>query len=75
MTGWFVRDLAQRVWSLDELGTIAPGQEVTISRNGQPMAMNNRGDTIELFDSSDALVQTITYGNTVEGEEIVVTQD
>src|SRR5207247_4127686 len=37
-------------WSkmvLDTPGTLQPGAEKTIRRNGQPMAMNNNRDTID----------------------------
>ena len=41
-----------------------------MQRDGQPMAMNNGGDTIDLIDPSGAVVQTITYGRVSEGELI-----
>jgi hypothetical protein len=47
LTGWTLRDRTGRSWVLDSLGTMAPGEEKAIQRDGQPMAMNNTGDTID----------------------------
>jgi hypothetical protein len=60
-TGWTLRDRAQRTRTLDSLGTIAPGVSKSIQRLGQPMAMNNRGDTIELVNTQGGVVHTFTY--------------
>jgi hypothetical protein len=68
MTGWKLRDLAGQVWQLDELGTLQPGEEKEIKRNGKPMAMNNGGDTIELLNPTGQIVQTVTYPRVNEGE-------
>ena len=38
------------------------------------MALNNRGDTIDLVDPNNQVVQTITYGRVDEGETITVNQ-
>ena len=37
---------------------------------GQPMALNNNGDTIDLIDPTAKVVQTVTYP-TVEAGEVV----
>jgi hypothetical protein len=71
LKGWKLKDLAGKTWLLDGLGTIQGGEEKTILRKGQPMAMNNGGDTIDLIDASGRVVQTVTYGDVVEGEEVV----
>ena len=70
LTGWTVRDAAGKSWSLDSLGTLAPGEEKTIKRDGQRMALNNRGDTVDLIDPQGVVVQTITYARVAEGEEV-----
>lgn len=70
LTGWKVRDLAQRTWTLDALGALNAGESKTMTRDGQPMALNNGGDTIDLIDPSGVVVQTVTYPR-VEEEEIV----
>ena len=71
LTGYKLRDLVRTTWSLDSLGTLDPGQEKTIKRDGQGMAMNNRGDTIELLDEDGNVVDSVTYGRVDEGEEIL----
>jgi hypothetical protein len=43
LRGWTLRDLAGTTWSLDALGRIDLGEEKTIQRNGQTMALDNRG--------------------------------
>jgi len=68
LVGWRLRDLAGQVWSLDSLGTPAAGTERMIQRLGQPKAMNNGGDTIDLIDPNGTVVQTVTYGGVDEGE-------
>ena len=68
MTGWKLRDLAGRTWNLDSLGPLQPGQEKTIKRNGQPMALDNRGDTIDLLDAAGNVVHSVTYPRVEEGE-------
>ena len=71
LTGWKLRDLAKTTWSLDAIGTLAAGEERIVRRNGQAMAMTNRGDTIDLVDSNGAVVQSVTYPSMPEGEEVL----
>ena len=71
MVGWTLRDRAGRNWLLDSLGTVAPGEEETIRRSGQPMAMNNTGDTIDLLDADGQVVDSVTYGVVAEGEFVI----
>src|SRR5262245_17459129 len=61
MAGWKLRDLSGKTWALDSIGTLQPGQQKSIKRNGQAMAMNNNGDTIELLNPSGLVIQTVTY--------------
>jgi exonuclease III len=68
LTSWKLRDLAGRSWSLDELGVLEPGEEKTITRNGQPMALNNNGDTVDLIDSAGRVLDTVSYSRVEEGE-------
>lgn len=72
LAAWKLRDLAENSWPLDGLGTLAPGAEVTIKRNGQPMALNNGGDTIELVAPDGTVVQTVDYGRVNAGQEVPV---
>lgn len=71
MTGWQARDLAGNIWQLDGLGPLAPGQEKTLLRDGQPMSLNNNGDQVELVAPDGTVVQLITYGTVEEGEAVV----
>jgi hypothetical protein len=71
LTGWTLRDRAGKSWVLDSLGTVAPGEEKTIRRSGQPMAMNNTGDTIDLLDADGRVVDSVTYGVVAEGEFVI----
>jgi len=66
LEGWRVRDVANRTWML--FGTLDPGDEQTFTRNGQPMALNNGGDTVELLDPANNVVDSVTYGRTTDGE-------
>ncbi|MCB2181234.1 MAG: lamin tail domain-containing protein [Desulfobulbaceae bacterium] len=74
MAGWKLRDLVGTHWALDSLGTVNPGQEVTILRHGQSMAMNNGGDTIDLVAPNGRVIQSVSYSR-VEEEEVVFPAD
>jgi hypothetical protein len=67
-----LRDLAGTTWSLDALRRLDPGEEKTIQRNGQDMALNKGTDTVELVDDEGRMVDTVTYGR-VDRDEVVVT--
>jgi exonuclease III len=71
LTGWALRDRTGKTWVLDSLGSMAPGEEKTIRRGGQPMAMNNTGDTIDLLDDDGQVVDSVTYGVVAEGESVI----
>ena len=66
-----LRDRAGKSWVLDSLGTMAPGEEETIQRAGQPMAMNNTGDTIDLLDADGQVLDSVTYSVVAEGEFVI----
>ena len=68
LDGWQLRDRAATAWRLDGLGSVAPAASVTIRRDGKPMALNNRGDRIDLVDPTGQIVHTVTYGRVAEGE-------
>ena len=68
LVGWKVVDPTGKAWSLDGLGNLQPDEEKTIKRMGQPMAMNNSGDTVDLIDDTGAVVQSVTYPRVTEGE-------
>jgi len=70
MANWKLRDLARTEWSLSALGILQPGEQKTIRRNGQPMAMNNDGDTIQLVDPSGKVVDSVTYGPVGRGQYV-----
>ncbi len=74
MNGWTLRDFAGKTWDLSSLGTLQPGAEATITRNGQPMALNNDGDTVELRNPNGQVVDTVTYGSVEGGEEVTRAQ-
>jgi len=66
LTGWKLRDAAGRTWVL--FGTLQAGDERTFTRDGQPMALNNNGDTVELLDATGNPVDTVRYTLTRDGE-------
>lgn len=68
---WRLRDRANTHWNLTELGTLQPGEQKTIKRNGQAMALNNGGDRIELVDGS-IVRHFFEYDVALEEEVIVV---
>lgn len=52
------------------MGTLAAGSEKQIKKSGQPMPLNNHGDTIRLINPAGDVVQTVTYGRTEEQETV-----
>lgn len=52
-------------------GSINPGQRIEFRQNGQPMSLNNNGDTIELVDPTGMTVDEVVYTSTVQGEATV----
>ena len=73
LNGWKLCDLAGKTWLLDGLGTLNPGEEKTIKRDGQKMALNNKGDTIDLIDPNGNVLHTVTYARAEEEEVITPT--
>ncbi|WP_186757825.1 lamin tail domain-containing protein [Echinicola salinicaeni] len=59
LEGWRLRDASSRNWLLN--GSIASGQQLTISRNGQSMSLNNEGDLIELINPIGDIVDSFRY--------------
>jgi hypothetical protein len=72
LNDWKLRDLAGKTWSLSSLNSLPQGQEKTITRQGQPMDLNNGGDTIELIDPNGTVVSSVTYGHVEEGEVVIL---
>jgi hypothetical protein len=74
LSGWKIGDsTAGTFWRLNpaqhnDAASIAPGQTVTIVRQGRPMALDNDGDTIRLIDAQDNVVNMRTYGNAASGQ-------
>jgi len=71
LQGWVLRDLTGKTWALDALGDIQPGDEKVIKRDGQSMAMTNKGDTIDLVAPDGTVVHSVTYGAVDEGEVVL----
>ncbi len=67
MVGWTLRDESGRIWTLVSLGTIGPGQSVTIRRNGMPMSLNNSKDEITLLNASVESLDQFSYAGSKEG--------
>jgi hypothetical protein len=70
LTDWFLRDAEGRVWAFTGQTVLAPGQSLTIRRDGMAMSLNNDGDTVELIDPTGTVVDTFTYTGSQPGVEI-----
>jgi hypothetical protein len=68
LTGHGIRDAAGQTWNLS--GILGPGESRTFARNGQPMALNNGGDVVELVSGGDDVLDRFEYSSTVEGVEL-----
>lgn len=71
LAGWRLRDRAGNTSSLTGLGTLGPGDEATLVRQGQAMSLNNFGDEVVLLDGDGAERDRVAYGPVEEGEEVV----
>jgi exonuclease III len=69
LNGYTLRDRAGQTWGLS--GTIAAGQSRMFKRNGQAMAMNNNGDTIDLIEPDGDVIDSVTYGPVDELDEVL----
>lgn len=72
LAGWQVRDLAGNIWELEGLDELAAGEEKSLLRDRQPMALNNNGDRVELVAPDGAVVQVFAYEAAGESEELLV---
>lgn len=68
------RKACRKIWVLDPLGTLGAGKEKTIKRSGQPMALNNGGDTVELINPNHRVVHTVAYDRVGEEEMVFPAQ-
>ncbi|MBX2964513.1 MAG: lamin tail domain-containing protein [Cyclobacteriaceae bacterium] len=71
LAGWVLRDAGNKVWLLDGLEEIQPGQSLKIVRNNMPMSLNNTGDTIMLVNPANVVIDEFRYTGSVEGVDIV----
>ena len=68
LAGWKLKDRRNTSWDLS--GVIQAGDEITIKRNGQFMALNNSGDDVKLINARGQQVDMMTYGRAAEGAVI-----
>jgi endonuclease/exonuclease/phosphatase family metal-dependent hydrolase len=73
LDGWILRDKVGTTWNLQ--GILNPGSEIVFVREGQQMALNNNGDTIELVDGDGTVRDTATYTSSTSGVEITFDTD
>jgi len=72
LAGWQLRDLSGAYWTFDTSIVLAARAEQTLTRAGQPLSLNNGGDTVELLDAKGMVVQTFTYPK-VQVNQVVTT--
>ena len=70
ISGWTLMDESGRIWSLTGIGTLNPGQSISVRRNGMPMSLNNDGDTIVLMAENSSEITRFEYSGSVEGQRI-----
>lgn len=74
LAGWQLRDLSGAYWTFDTSIVLADGAERTLTRAGQPLSLNNGGDTVELLDDKGMVVQTFTYPKVAMNEVVTTSQ-
>jgi beta-lactamase superfamily II metal-dependent hydrolase len=71
LNDWFLRGPNGRVWSLSSLGVLGAGKSVSVRRNGMPMSLGNGGGSVALVDATGQVVDSVEYGASQPGTEIV----
>ena len=67
MAGWVLRDESNKVWKLDSLGTLNPGESKPIQRNGMAMNLKDNGDTVALIAPDGSKKDEYHYTGSQEG--------
>jgi len=62
LPGWALCALTNRTVSLDQLGDLNPGESYDPLRDGEPISLDNDGDTIVIIDDQGNVIDTVTYG-------------
>lgn len=66
LTGWELSDSTSRNYTLT--GSIGAGQYATFYREATGIALNNSGDTVELYQPDGTLLDTIEYTDSADEE-------
>lgn len=65
--GWIIEDGSTDRHTFSQSQIIEAGATVIIPRADSAIALNNTGDTLELLDPNNDVVDTVTYGNASKG--------
>ncbi|MBI4437343.1 lamin tail domain-containing protein [Candidatus Uhrbacteria bacterium] len=67
LSGWTIEDGSTDRYTFSESRIVQPGELVRIPRTESSIALNNTGDTLELLDPNEGVMDTVTYGSAAKG--------
>jgi competence protein ComEC len=67
MGGWVLRDESGKVWKLDSIGNLNPGESKPVQRNGMAMSLKDNGDTVFLIAPDGNKKDEYQYTGSQEG--------
>jgi uncharacterized protein YdeI (BOF family) len=73
LMGWMIEDGSTDTYMFDTDITLNPGETFTLMRTVSKIALNNTGDTLQLFAPDGALIDQITYGAAAKGSHYLLT--
>ncbi len=75
LLGWSIEDSTLDRYTGSESQIVEPGAHVKIGRIDSGITLNNTGDTLELRDPNNEVVDTVSYGNAAKGAAYTLEDD
>ncbi len=73
LTGWYLSDATSKVYELDN--SISANGYVVVYREESSIALNNGGDTVQLYQPDDSLLEEIEYIESAEEDVVYALND
>ena len=75
LLGWTIEDGSTDFYIISESQIVEPQDTKKIMRADSGIALNNTGDTLELRDPNEEVVDTVSYGNAAKGSTYTFMND
>ena len=70
---WVVKDASEKSYVFDENLTLNPGETHLLERIESNIALNNTGDSVQLFAPDGTLIDQVDFGKAAKGSRYVLT--